>query len=68
MKAEKLLAKVEENSEAQNLQNFNSCSFGAFLPFLAIFSGDLCVLRLLLVSYKVTRGIIWVEGRVPEGF
>ena len=46
-----------------------------FLPFLGIFAvlghvavfGHLDILR-VLVSYKVTIRIIWVVGRVPEGF
>ena len=44
-----------------------------YLPFLAIFefflpfSVDIGVLR-VLVSYKVTRGILWVVGRVLKRF
>ena len=40
------------------------CSLAALAHFLG-FSGNLCVLR-AIVSYKVTRGIILVVGRVTE--
>ena len=42
------------------------CSLAALAHFLG-FSGNLGVLR-AIVSYKVTRGIILVVGRVIKGF
>ena len=42
------------------------CSLAALAHFLG-FSGNLCVLR-AIVSYKVTRGIILVVGRVIKKF
>ena len=42
------------------------CSLAALAHFLG-FSGNLGVLR-AIVSYKVTRGIILVVGRVSDGF
>ena len=42
------------------------CSLAALAHFLG-FSGNLGVLR-AIVSYKVTRGIILVVGRVSKGY
>ena len=48
------------------MQFLRYCIFGVFVRFWG-FSGDLCILR-VLVSYEVTRGIILVVGRVHDGF